>query len=59
MFYNNEPSGLYYKNIMIVNDTSRVIRIMLQLRASLVIIPMTRGVINAPRVINYAPKEHL
>ncbi len=38
MLYNNEPSGLYYKKIMIVNDTSRVIRIMPQLRASLTIV---------------------
>jgi hypothetical protein len=29
---------LYYKNIPIVNDTSRVIRMMLQLGASLMIV---------------------
>jgi hypothetical protein len=38
MFYDTGPRGLYYKNITIVNDTSRVVSLMPQLGASLAII---------------------
>jgi hypothetical protein len=49
-----EASGMYYKHITIVNDDSRVIRIMLQVVASpkIVILMTLRGVI-------YTLIEHL
>ncbi len=50
---------------MIVNDTSRIIRIMIVSDAPSCGITYghhsydTRGVIYAPRVVNYAPRQHL
>ncbi len=41
MFYDTGPRGLYYKNITIVKDTSRVFRLMPQLGASLTIVILT------------------
>ncbi len=50
-----QTRSLYYKNIMIVNDTSGVVRMTPQLGMS----DDSRCVIHAPRVISYAPIEHL
>jgi len=48
------------KNIMIMNDTSGVVRMTPQLGASLMIIVLTTLEVSfiSPRVISYAPREH-
>ena len=59
----NMTRGLYYKNITIVNYTSRVLRITIVSDALSYGITYSclsgdsRGAIYAPRVINYSPKE--
>jgi hypothetical protein len=55
------PGGLYHKNIMIVNDTSRVVRMTIISDAPSYGVTNycpsdnSRCVIYAPRFINYAP----
>jgi hypothetical protein len=49
----NLTSGLYYKNGMTARTTIESVS------SITIIILTTRGVIYAPRVINYAPREHL
>ncbi len=53
-------SGLYYKNITIVNDSTRLVsEWRTQIEASLTVINYTPRVVNyAPRVMNHAPREH-
>ncbi len=41
MFYGTIPFGLYYKNIMIINGTSRVVRMTPKLGASVTIVILT------------------
>jgi hypothetical protein len=49
----NLTSGLYYKNIMIARMK------IVSVSSLTIIILTTRGDIYAPRVISYAPREHL
>jgi hypothetical protein len=54
--------GLYYKNIAVINDTSRVVRMMIVSVALSCGVTYnchsddSRGVIYSPRVINHAPR---
>ncbi len=55
---------MYYKNVTIINDTPRVVRMMIVSDAPSCGVTYnchsddSRGIIYAPRVINYYPREH-
>ncbi len=63
MWFNT--SGTYYKNIAIVNDASRVIRMTIVSGTSSRGVTYdrhsdnTRDLLYAPRSVNYASREHL
>jgi hypothetical protein len=57
LFYDRSSCGMFYKTIRIVNDTSKVVRMMIERDAPCC--DIARGFIYNTRINNYAPREHL